>query len=312
VRGRFDAVLLANRVAPATSQIGLIPTAITTHVEPFHIATSIQSLDHISGGRAGWRPQVTGRASDAALVGRRTLPRDPAAATEELFAEATDAVEVVRRLWDSWEDGAEIRDVATGRFIDRDKLHYIDFEGPFFSVKGPSIVPRSPQGQPVVAALAHSEIPWRFAATSADVVFVTPQDDDDVARWVASIRAAEATVARTMPPLRVLADIVVFVGDDAAERKAHLDDLDGFSLRSDAAIVATNATDLADLLDRWRDAGVDGFRLRPGTLPHDLDAIVDELVSELQSRGRRPASYAEGDLRHRLGLPAAENRYVTT
>ncbi|MEA3054976.1 MAG: hypothetical protein QOD30_408, partial [Actinomycetota bacterium] len=130
VRGRFDAVLLANRVAPVTSHIGLIPTAITTHVEPFHIATSIQSLDHISGGRAGWRPQVTGRASDAALVGRRTLPADPAVATEELFTEAADAVEVVRRLWDSWEDDAEIRDAATGRFIDRDKLHYIDFEGP--------------------------------------------------------------------------------------------------------------------------------------------------------------------------------------
>jgi alkanesulfonate monooxygenase SsuD/methylene tetrahydromethanopterin reductase-like flavin-dependent oxidoreductase (luciferase family) len=311
VRGRFDAVLLANRVAPVTSHIGLIPTAITTHVEPFHIATSIQSLDHISGGRAGWRPQVTGRASDAALVGRRTLPADPAVATEELFTEAADAVEVVRRLWDSWEDDAEIRDAATGRFIDRDKLHYIDFEGPLFSVKGPSIVPRSPQGQPVVAALAHSEIPWQFAATSADVVFVTPQDDDDVARWVASIRAAEATVQRGTTPLRVLADIVVFVGDDAAERKAHLDELDGFSLRSDAAIITASATELADVLDRWRAAGVDGFRLRPGTLPHDLDAIVDELVPALQSRGRRTTSYAAGNLRDRFGLPVAENRYAT-
>jgi alkanesulfonate monooxygenase SsuD/methylene tetrahydromethanopterin reductase-like flavin-dependent oxidoreductase (luciferase family) len=310
VRGRFDAVLLANRVAPVTSHIGLIPTGITTHVEPFHIATSIQSLDHITGGRAGWRPQVTGRASDAALVGRRTLPDDPAAATRELFAEATDAVEAVRRLWDSWEDDAEIRDVATGRFIDRDKLHYVDFEGPLFSVKGPSIVPRSPQGQPVVAALAHSELPWRFAATSADVVFVTPQDDDDVARWVASIRAAETAVGRTGTPLRVLADIVVFVGDDAGARKAHLDELDGFPLRSDAAIVTSSASELADLLERWRSAGVDGFRLRPGALPHDLDAIVDELAPELQRRGRRPSSYAPGTLRDRVGRPVAENRYA--
>ena len=311
VRGRFDAVLLAARIAPVTSHIGLIPTAITTHTEPFHVATSIQSLDHISRGRAGWRPQVTGRASDAALVGRRTLPTDPAAATEELFAEATDAVEVVRRLWDSWEDDTEIRDVATGRFIDRDKLHYIDFEGPFFSVKGPSIVPRSPQGQPVVAALAHSEIPWRFAASSADVVFVTPQDDDDVARWVTAIRDAETAVGRTSLPLRILADLVVFVGDDATARKAHLDELDGYPLRSDAAIVTSSATELADLLVRWRESGVDGFRLRPGALPHDLDAIVEQLVPELQARGRRPRAYALGTLRDRVGLPVALNRYAT-
>jgi alkanesulfonate monooxygenase SsuD/methylene tetrahydromethanopterin reductase-like flavin-dependent oxidoreductase (luciferase family) len=311
VRGRFDAVLLANRVAPVTRHIGLIPTAVTTHTEPFHVATSIQSLDHISRGRAGWRPQVTGRASDAALVGRRTLPDDAEALAAELFAEAADAVEVVRRLWDSWEDDAEIRDVASGRFVDRDKLHYVDFEGAFFRVKGPSIVPRSPQGQPVVAALAHSEIPWRFAASSADVVFVTPQDDDDVPRWVQSIRDAEATVGRTAPPLRILADLVVFLGDDAGGDKARLDELDGRPLRSDAAIFTGTVTELADRMDAWRDHGVDGFRLRPGVLPRDLDAIVEGLVPALQARDARASTYAPGTLRDRLGLPVAVNRYAT-
>jgi alkanesulfonate monooxygenase SsuD/methylene tetrahydromethanopterin reductase-like flavin-dependent oxidoreductase (luciferase family) len=310
VRGRFDAVLLANRIAPVTSSIGLVPTAVTTHTEPFHIATSIQSLDHISGGRAGWRPQVTGRASDAALVGRRTLPADPAELTNELFAEATDVVEVVRRLWDSWEDDAEIRDVAGGRFLDRAKLHYIDFQGPFFSVKGPSIVPRSPQGQPVVAVLAHSEIPWRFAATSGDVVFVTPQDDDDVPHWVAGVRDAESAVGRQGTPLRIVADLVVFLGRDAASDKERLDDLDGRPLRSDAAILTATEVELADLMDRWRAAGVDGFRLRPGALPRDLDAIVDELVPELQARDRFRRAYEPGSLRARLGLPIAENRYA--
>ena len=86
-------------------------------------------------------------------------------------------VEVVRRLWDSWEDDAEIRDVATGRFIDRDKLHYVDFEGQHFSVRGPSITPRPPQGQPVVTVLAHARVPYELAARAADVVFVTPHDD---------------------------------------------------------------------------------------------------------------------------------------
>ena len=98
----------------------------------------------------------------AAHFGRREMPATGAGpprgsgsqrSIADLFDEAADAVEVVRRLWDSWEDDAEIRDVATGRFIDRDKLHYIDFEGSYFSVKGPSITPRPPQGQPIIAAL---------------------------------------------------------------------------------------------------------------------------------------------------------------
>ena len=167
VRGRLDAVLIAARVAPATRHIGFVPTAITTHTEPFHLSKAIATLDYVSSGRAGIRVQVAARAGTAAHFGRRKSPpleldrlADPD--TQRLiadhFGEAADYVEVLRRLWDSWEDDAEIRDVATGRFIDRDKLHYIDFEGRWFSVKGPSITPRPPQGQPIVAALGHASV----------------------------------------------------------------------------------------------------------------------------------------------------------
>ena len=159
---------------------------------------------------------------------------------QELFDEATDAVEVVRRLWDSWEDDAIIKDKPTGRYIDRDKLHYVDFDGPFFSVKGPSIVPRPPQGHPVIAALAHSTIPFEFAARSADVVFVTPADTAAVApmdRRRATARTDRR--ARRRAPLKIFADLVVFLDDDrvaAERRKEHLDALDGHAYRSDAAI----------------------------------------------------------------------------
>ena len=188
-------------MAPLTRHIGLVPTVNTTHTEPFHIASAISTLDYVSRGRAGWRAQLSARPAEAAHIGRRTFDEPGDALVAELFDEAADAVEVVRRLWDSWEDDAEIRDVATGRFVDRDKLHYIDFEGRFFSVKGPSIVPRPPQGQPLVVALAHSRVPIEFAARSADVVLVTPADGDDVARWVAEVRDAEQAVERTRPPL---------------------------------------------------------------------------------------------------------------
>src|SRR4029453_10745947 len=157
VRGRLDAVQVAARVAPLTRSIGLVPTAVVTHTEPFHLSKAIATLDFVSAGRAGVRAKVGSSPAEAAHFGRRVLPDvhtlavdDPAAqgALRELFDEAADYVEVLRRLWDSWEDGAEIRDVTTGRFVDRNKLHYIDFEGRFFSVKGPSLSPPPPPEGP--------------------------------------------------------------------------------------------------------------------------------------------------------------------
>jgi alkanesulfonate monooxygenase SsuD/methylene tetrahydromethanopterin reductase-like flavin-dependent oxidoreductase (luciferase family) len=175
VRGRLDATLIAARVAPLTTGIGLIPTVTVTHTEPFHISKAIATLDWVSSGRAGVRVKVSARRDEAAHFGRRALPVGPAL-SEDLFAEAADYVEVIRRLWDSWEDAAEIRDVATGRFVDTGKLHYIDFAGRWFAVKGPSITPRPPQGQPLVAALAHRDVAYQFAGASADIVFITPRD----------------------------------------------------------------------------------------------------------------------------------------
>jgi alkanesulfonate monooxygenase SsuD/methylene tetrahydromethanopterin reductase-like flavin-dependent oxidoreductase (luciferase family) len=134
VHGRLDAVLIVARAAPLTRHVGLMPTVIVTHTEPFHVSKAIATLDY---------------------------------------------VEVLRRLWDSWEDDAEIRDTATGRFVDRGKLHYIKFAGDYFSVKGPSITPRPPQGQPVVAALGHAGLPYRLIG--ADL----PRDDLGAVRLLA-------------------------------------------------------------------------------------------------------------------------------
>src|SRR6201995_1418221 len=205
VRGRLDAVLIAARIAPRTRGIGFVPTATVTQTEPFHVSKSIATLDYVSPGRAGVRVQISARHEVADHFGRRALPRLSGAAItdptvrqilDEYFAEAADYVEVLRRLWDSWEDDAEIRDGATGRFIDRDKLHYIDFEGRWFSVKGPSIPPRPPQGQPVVAALGHASVPYRLIARSADVGFITPRDPGSAAESVAEIRAEQARAGR--------------------------------------------------------------------------------------------------------------------
>ncbi len=231
-----------------------------------------------------------------------------------MFEEAGEYIEVVRRLWDCWEDDAEIRDEATGRFIDRDKVHYIDFEGPHFSVKGPSITPRSPEGQPLVTVLAHVPVAFDLAARSAEVVFVTPRTVASVGSLVETVRAHEDAVNRPAAPLRIFADILVFLDESALQarrRKERLDDLDGGALRSDALIFTGTPSELADVLVQWHQLGIDGFRLRPGTLPHDLEMITHELVPVLQSRAVFRQRYEDLTLRARLGLPRPANRYAT-
>jgi alkanesulfonate monooxygenase SsuD/methylene tetrahydromethanopterin reductase-like flavin-dependent oxidoreductase (luciferase family) len=328
VRGRLDAVLIAARVAPATRHIGLVPTAITTHTEPFHLSKAIATLDYVSGGRAGVRVQIAGRADTAAHFGRREIPQlstgrleepDVRRLVAEHFDEAADYVKVLRRLWDSWEDDAEIRDVATGRFIDRDKLHYIDFEGRWFAVKGPSITPRPPQGQPVVAALGHATVPYRLIARSADIGFVTPRDRSHAAEIVAEVRGEQAESGRE--GVLLFGDVVVFLDDSAAAARARRERLDeragtGYSstgYSSDAHIFAGTPAELADLLLDWREAGLTGFRLRPAALPHDLAQVTGALVPELQRRGAFRAGYADAGwpatLRGLLGLPRPANRY---
>jgi alkanesulfonate monooxygenase SsuD/methylene tetrahydromethanopterin reductase-like flavin-dependent oxidoreductase (luciferase family) len=312
VTGRLDAVLIAARVAPLTRHIGLVPTVVVTHTEPFHISKAIASLDFASRGRAGVRVRVSASPDEAALFGRRDFPRlsladraDPAVQplVRRLFDEAADYVEVVRRLWDSWEDDAEIRDVATGRFVDRAKLHYIDFTGDFFSVKGPSITPRSPQGQPVVAALGHAAPAYQLIAGSADVGFVTPRDADHAREIVAEIGSGH-----------IFGDLVVFLGASvaaASDRKARMDERAGYVYTSDATVFTGTPAQLADLLQDWHQAGLSGFRLRPGAIPDDLQAITRALVPELQRRGVFRAGYEAGTLRGLLGLPRPASRYAS-
>ncbi|WP_406458092.1 LLM class flavin-dependent oxidoreductase [Streptomyces sp. NBC_00876] len=329
VRGRLDAVLIAARVAPLTRHIGLVPTVVATHTEPFHISKAIATLDYVSTGRAGLRIQVSARSNEAAHVGRRPFPSFPAfrslrgedldrpdvrELTAELFDEAGDHIEAVRRLWDSWEDGAEIRDVTTGRFIDREKLHYIDFESRHFNVKGPSITPRPPQGQPVVSALAHGSVPFQLVARSTDIGYVTPHDTGQAAAVIDEIRAEQAAAGRAAEPLHIFGDLVVFLDDDpaaAAARRDRLDRLAGRPYTSDAKVFTGTPAQLADLLLAWQQTGLSGFRLRPAVIGHDLTAITRALVPELQSRGAFRNAYEADTLRGLLGLARPANRYAT-
>ena len=312
-------MLVAARVAPLTRHIGIVPTQVVTHTEPFHASKAIATLDYVSTGRAGVRVRVSHRPDEAALFGRRTVAAgllddtDPAALAE-LFDEAADYVEVLRRLWDSWEDDAEIRDAATGRFVDREKLHYIDFHGAHFSVRGPSITPRPPQGQPVVAALAHRDVAFRLVGRSADLGFVTPRDAADAAAILGTIRTEQEAAGRGGEPLHVLGDVVVFLDDSAAaaaERKERLDGLLGHEYAQRRARVRRDAR-------RARRPGAGVARRRA----QRAAAAARRRCRTTWSRspagwcpscsGAAPSApaYEADTLRGQLGLPRPANRYA--
>lgn len=141
---RIDAGTRAAFVASVTDTIGLAPTVHTLTTEPFFLATQLASLDHASHGRGAWVVGADNRSEAHDAVG--SVVRDDDLITREV----RDVIDVSRRLWDSWEDGAVIRDASTGRYLDPDKVHHVRFDGEFFDVVGPLITPRSPQGQIVV------------------------------------------------------------------------------------------------------------------------------------------------------------------
>ena len=207
--------------------------------------------------------------------------------------------------------------MATGRFIDRDKLHYIDFEGRWFSVKGPSINPRPPQGSRSSPPRPRQRaVP--VIARSADIGFVTPRDAAHAAEIVAQIRAEQAPAGRpeqasTGQTVHVFGDLVVFLDETkaaAVARRERLDERAGTEYRSDARIFTGTAIGLADLLQEWQAAGLSGFRLRPAALPHDLTQITDRLVPELRRRCLFRARYEADTLRGLLGLGRPASRYA--
>ncbi|WP_246241772.1 LLM class flavin-dependent oxidoreductase [Flexivirga aerilata] len=323
VTGRLDAELVAARVAPVTARIGLVPTVVAPLTEPFHISKATATLDYVSGGRAGVRVRTSASPEEFANVGRRSAPAlvaqvggraaPTAEATRELFGEVADYIEVLRRLWDSWEDDAEIRDVATGRFVDRDRLHYIDFEGSHFSVRGPSITPRPPQGQPLVAVLAHQRDGLELIGRTADIGLIAPGDEAAARADVSVIRSAAVDAGRDPESVSVLADLVVFLDDTAPAARARkdlLDDWHGEEFASDASVFVGTAEQLAEHLVTWQESGVDGFRLRPATVPHDLTQITQQLVPALQRLGAFRAHYTADTLRGHFGLDRPVSRYA--
>lgn len=287
----YDAIEFASWLGPLTSRLGIIPEVRVTHLEPFHLSTASATLDYAARARAGLAVSISETPAEAALFGRR----DSAPAVDA-WAEAASVIDVVRRLWDSWDDDAIIRDRATDRYIDRDRLHYIeaqlqDSTGADYSVLGPSITPRPPQGHPpiVVRAEAGNEA----ACAAADVVLV------DEAAGTVSLEDLRTELDPDVPVLTVLpapqtrAEVAEFVGSVRI-----------LSGRGAAGVLLTASAD--DQLD---------FSVR----------LVSEILPALHAAGLREPSTAGAatsgagvredaaeatDLRTRLGLGPALSLYA--
>jgi FMN-dependent oxidoreductase (nitrilotriacetate monooxygenase family) len=217
----FEPLTLLSALAAVTERIGLIATASTTFEEPYHVARRFASLDHLSGGRAGWN-LVTTANPDAALNFGLAEHVEHA----ERYDRGREFFDVVTGLWDSWADDAFIRDVETGIFFDPAKLHVLDHKGANLSVRGPLNIARPVQGWPVIVQAGSSEAGKQIAAETAEAVFAAPRTLDDGKRFYADIKGRMQKLGRDPHHLKILPAAFVVVGDtleEAAETRARLD-----------------------------------------------------------------------------------------
>lgn len=288
--GRIGAVERAAFVAASTSTVGIAPVVPVTYAEPFHVSSQLASLDHVSAGRAGWVVTEEERPEAARAWGRPLVADADARARE-----SRDGVEVARALWDSWEDDAVIRSVATSRYLDRERLHYIDFTGETYAVKGPAIVPRPPQGQLVVLGA-----PDRVPAAQLDVALVAGRD-------LAAVTTATATAGTP----RVFAEVEVALDTPQATAAERVADLERHAAWTDRGRLRHigSADQLVALL-RELSRHVDGVRLRPLVLDEDLP-VLSRLVLPALSEQRLVARPLPGtSLRSTLGLERPANRFA--
>jgi len=208
----FEPITLLSALSALTSRIGLVATASTSYNEPYHVARKFASLDHLSGGRAGWNLVTSGMEAEAL-----NFNRDAHYQHGERYDRAREFAEVVVGLWDSWDDDAFLRDKESGRFFDPAKLHRLNHKGEHFSVRGPLNVPRTPQGRPVIVQAGGSDDMIAVAAEFAEVIFCAPLNLEQARSFYAAIKGKLASHGRAPDEMKIMPGLSAVVGRSEAE-----------------------------------------------------------------------------------------------
>jgi len=219
----FEPFTLLSALSQATEHIGLVATGSTTFDAPYHIARRFASLDHISGGRAGWNIVTTSN-PDAAL----NFGMDDHMEHGERYRRAREFYDVVTGLWDSWADDAFIRDTESGIFFDPDKLHVLAHKGKYLSVRGPLNIARPVQGWPVIVQAGASDAGRQLAAETAEAVFTAQSNLAAGREFYADVKKRMEKAGRAPDHMKILPACFVVVGDtveEARAKRARLDSL---------------------------------------------------------------------------------------
>lgn len=218
----FEPFTLLSSLAAVTKNIGLVGTVSTTYTEPFNLARQFASLDHLSKGRAAWNVVTSHGLEAARNFGEKELPH------EERYERAEEYVDVVKKLWDSWEDDAIVYNQETGQFADPSKVHTIDHKGKWLSVGGPLNISRPVQGYPVVVQAGSSEAGKELAARTAEVIFTAWQTLEDAQAFYRDVKGRLAKYGRNPDELKIMPGVYPIVGrteEEAQEKRQQLLDL---------------------------------------------------------------------------------------
>ena len=219
----FEPMTLLSALAMVTENLGLVATGSTTYEEPYHVARRFSSLDHISGGRAGWNIVTTSNPNASMNFGLEDHLEHG-----ERYRRAREFYDVVTGLWDSWADDAFIRDVENGIFFDPDKMHVLDHEGDFLKVRGPLNIGRPVQGWPVIVQAGASESGRQLAAETAEAVFTAQRTISIGQEFYSDVKGRMEKLGRDRDHMKILPACLVIVGDsleEAKEKRARLDGL---------------------------------------------------------------------------------------
>jgi FMN-dependent oxidoreductase (nitrilotriacetate monooxygenase family) len=221
IAGTFEPLTLLTALATVTARIGLIATASTGFTEPYNLARYFASLDHISGGRAGWNIVTT--AGDRSA---QNFNRDANLEHARRYQRAAEFVDVATKLWDSWDADALVRDKASGRFADPDRVRELNHRGEFFGVRGPLNITRSPQGRPLLVQAGSSEDGRAFAARHAEAVFTAQQTFAEGQAFYADLKGRAGELGRDPDGIKILPGIVPVLGGTEAQAHRLAEELD--------------------------------------------------------------------------------------